>query len=181
VGRRDLESDAKLALADVLIFGGDDKSQAVIDAALESAASIYRDLGNEPGRLRAELRQLEILYQIGRMTPMLERGQALIDEALAADERAVAAQAMARLSAVAIWTGRTALAAEMVQRAETMALELGLLATARQARFYRAACTGSGANSTRPSPSCTSCRPKPRRQATGWSGWPAHACSPRRC
>jgi tetratricopeptide (TPR) repeat protein len=138
VNRPDLEADAKLTLADVLIYSAGDEDQPAIDAAIETAVQTYTAIGNTNGRLRAQLSALEWLYQTGRMTPMLEQGLALADEALAAGERAVAARALARFSAAAIWTGHLDLAVEMLDRADVLIAEIGLLATARIARFYRA-------------------------------------------
>jgi class 3 adenylate cyclase len=136
--RQDVEADAQLAIAEVLVYAGDDADGPVIDAALASADQLYASVGNRRGRLRAQMFGLEKLFQSGRMGQMLDAGLALVDDALANGEKAVAAQAQARLIGPAIWTGRTSLAEELANRADALAAELGLLSTARMARFFRA-------------------------------------------
>jgi hypothetical protein len=137
-GRRDVAAAAHLAVAEVLIFAAGQEEFLAIDEAVAQAAELFRELGDSAGYIRAQVLGLEPLYGQGRLSEMIDRGLQLIEEAIAIDAPAVAAQITARLISTALWVGRLDLAEQLADRAETMTSELGLLRTRRLARFFRA-------------------------------------------
>ncbi|MDP8905257.1 MAG: AAA family ATPase [Chloroflexota bacterium] len=136
--RRDLAAAAYLALAEVLIFAAGEEDYATFESAIATAGRLFDELGDVGGRLEAELFALERLFAAGRLTEMLARGLEVAAAAEAAGELALAARARARLIATAIWVGRTDLAEQLADSAEALTGELGLLSSARLARFLRA-------------------------------------------
>jgi len=137
-GRRDVAAAAHLAVAEVLIFAAGQEEFPAIDEAVARAAELFRELGDSAGYIRAQVLGLEPLYGAGRLSEMIARGLRLIEEAIAIEAPAVAAQITARLISSALWVGRTDLAEQLADRAEALTSELGLLRTRRLTRFFRA-------------------------------------------
>jgi class 3 adenylate cyclase/tetratricopeptide (TPR) repeat protein len=139
IGRSDLAAAAYLSLAQVLTQSmGDDHELDEIDANAEAARRHFEAIGDGGGQIAAERVGLERLFEHGRLSEMLERGKRLAARAVEIGEPARAAALYARLVSTAGWLGRGDEAEALAERAIAMADELGLSATRRWARFFRA-------------------------------------------
>jgi tetratricopeptide (TPR) repeat protein len=139
IDRHDLAGEAHLWLARSLIQSlRDEGDRAQIAESTAAARRHFAAIGDADGQIAAETVDLEWLFSFGRLSEMIERGQALAALAVSIGVPGRAAQLYARLVSTAGWLGRSDLAEAFYEHAMALSAELGLASTSRWARFYRA-------------------------------------------
>ncbi len=127
-GRLDLAAAAHLAATRIEVRSGE---VASLLREVREAARLFEAIGDRGGVVETRLLELEVHWGSGDLSPMLDKGRRLVEEARSLGDLARLARVLVRMAPVAAFLGYTADAKSYLDEAERIADKLGLSGTTR--------------------------------------------------